>query len=152
MLNRQLVFDTVTSHLLRQGKVSTKTRPSFDIINGTKNVDYCAYRGDDGTKCALGCLISDESYNEHLEGKTVYNLDVNVIDKQYGSLRSYSEDTMFLRGLQHVHDNCIKLDPKNVKVFIESVINGLAYTAMSYNLDTFVLVNCVRALAQSGAI
>lgn len=29
----------------------------------------CAYRGRDGTKCAVGCLIADEAYQPSLEGK-----------------------------------------------------------------------------------
>lgn len=57
--DKQLVFDTVAEHLLKQGK------KSFYVDN--KNVKVCAYRGDGGLKCAAGCLIPDEQYDSSIE-------------------------------------------------------------------------------------
>lgn len=48
----QELFDRVVTALIRQG------RPSL-------NDSACAYRGDDGAKCAVGHLISDEVYRSH---------------------------------------------------------------------------------------
>ncbi len=45
----QQVYDQVKEHLMKQNAKS---------IRG----DTCAYRGNDGLKCAAGCLISDEEY------------------------------------------------------------------------------------------
>lgn len=52
----QEVFDQVATHLLKQNKKS-------------ENLVRCAYRGPDGLKCAAGCLISDQEYDELMEGK-----------------------------------------------------------------------------------
>lgn len=53
---RQYWFDHVVSNLIRQGK------QSIDGDNG------CAYRTEDGRKCAIGHLIPDEAYYEGFEG------------------------------------------------------------------------------------
>jgi hypothetical protein len=45
----QEVFDQIATHLLTQERAS--------ISGGA-----CAYRGDNGLKCAAGCLISDDEY------------------------------------------------------------------------------------------
>ena len=56
----QLAFSTVARHLLTQNKVS------YDLIH-----DRCAYRGDNGLKCAIGCLIDDRDYDVSMEGDVV---------------------------------------------------------------------------------
>lgn len=53
----QEVFGQVAKHLLTQGGRSTAT----DVG------EFCAYRGDDGCKCAAGCLIGDEEYDPSWE-------------------------------------------------------------------------------------
>ena len=45
-------------HLIKQGRASTRKRTG------------CAYRGDDNTMCAVGCLISDEEYVPEMENLT----------------------------------------------------------------------------------
>lgn len=55
----QEIFDAVSSHLLKQNERST--RPSGG----------CAYRSEDGLKCAVGCLIPDEKYSYTMEGTRV---------------------------------------------------------------------------------
>lgn len=54
---RQKVFDKALTHLREQGRKS--------MGRGT-----CAYRGDDGLKCAIGIFISDKKYGVYLEGQT----------------------------------------------------------------------------------
>lgn len=60
-------FDKVANHLIKQGKRSL-------ALDGAGWV--CAYRGEGGAKCAIGVIIPDELYGEHLEGNcfTVLNL------------------------------------------------------------------------------
>lgn len=55
----QQAFDRVAKHLLEQGRKSMGTMPDGSSA--------CAYRGEDGTACAVGCLIPDECYDEVLE-------------------------------------------------------------------------------------
>lgn len=51
----QAVFNTVAEHLLRQG------RKSLDNF-------ACAYRGENGAKCAVGVVIPDTLYEPEIEG------------------------------------------------------------------------------------
>lgn len=51
-MNIQEIFDTVSVHLLTQNEKSQES--SF--------YSSCLYRGPNGTKCAVGCLIKDEFY------------------------------------------------------------------------------------------
>ena len=59
----QAVFDKVVKHLLTQKRRSESKRG-------------CAYRGEDGAMCAVGCLISDKAYDPEIEGHSVYCLRV----------------------------------------------------------------------------
>ncbi len=57
MLTKQEIFDKVATHLLTQGE-----RAWSNELGG------CAYRGIGGLRCAVGCLIPDESYDLMFEG------------------------------------------------------------------------------------
>ena len=59
-MTKQQVFDKVATHLLTQGKASRA------VVGGEVG---CAYRGEDGTSCAVGCLLPDELYDPEMEGK-----------------------------------------------------------------------------------
>ena len=87
MIN-QKVFDKVAKHLLTQGVPATRL---------TAAGPECAYRGDEGRACAMGCLISDEEYDPTMEGGDVYTLV-----KKFGVLKDYNID--LLSSLQDIHD------------------------------------------------
>jgi hypothetical protein len=104
-MNRQAVFDTITQHLLTQ-----KCRSKND-----EESPMCLYRGKgtfEGTKCAIGCLISDEYYSKELEGKPICDPRVRTaVEKSLNTEISactrfddYSPDEFFLRYLQYIHD------------------------------------------------
>ena len=91
-LTPQEAFDKVCLHLDAQGHQSTK--------NGC-----CAYRGFNGDKCAIGCLIPDENYVSSIEGNVLENLiDDGII------ITPLSID--FLDGLQMAHDRHLWCDIK----------------------------------------
>jgi hypothetical protein len=50
--------ERVRDHLTQQRAQSTK-------------VDSCAYRGENDTMCAVGCLIDDDHYDDRIEGTRV---------------------------------------------------------------------------------
>lgn len=56
---KQELFTKIATHLLQQNE---KSRLADGI---------CAYRGENGTMCAIGCIISDEHYTIKLEGTSV---------------------------------------------------------------------------------
>lgn len=57
MLTKREVFKKVKAHLLNQNKRSRNE-------NG-----LCAYRGENGAMCAVGCLIDDAQYHPRLENR-----------------------------------------------------------------------------------
>lgn len=89
----QALFDTMVTHLRLQGV------PALDDLTGG-----CAYRGVNGTKCAVGCLISEDNYTVGLENKSVkvpvvidavqMSLGITLTERQIG----------FLKEMQVIHD------------------------------------------------
>lgn len=110
----QEVFDQVASHLLTQKNKSQDQELS------------CRYRGNDGTSCAAGCLISDSEYDEiMMEGQTWQTL---VYNKRAPDAHMYLIDE-----LQATHD---KVAEGLWKLQLELVAknNGLATTVLDkYN-------------------
>lgn len=111
---RRQIFYKVKTHLLKQMKRSM-------LDTGTSTT--CAYRGEDGLKCAVGCLMTDSTYSSAIEKQSVRSIiveqalsDSGVIGPvrvTYGNngakhIYSSSEDEkiMFmLNDLQRMHDN-----------------------------------------------
>lgn len=90
--NQELV-DFVVRKLFQQGK---QARANHD----------CAYRGSDGTKCAVGFLIPDEEYHRELEcyGPGTEPLK-SVIHRAMGQtyLSAMQEDLLY--ALRSAHDS-----------------------------------------------
>jgi len=61
MKTLQEIMDTMTLHMLQQGK------KSVEYVADIKT-PQCKYRTRSGLKCAVGALIPDELYSEKLEG------------------------------------------------------------------------------------
>lgn len=83
METAQEIFDTVARHLIAQGAQSIT------------DDGHCRYRADDGKRCAVGCLFTDEEYRPSMEGHGVSSVMLP------GRLKPHS---MLLRDLQRVHD------------------------------------------------
>jgi hypothetical protein len=87
----QEVFDQVARHMIKQ-----KTRSWLQ--DGA-----CAYRGEEGLKCAAGCLISDEE-------ATMLNLadeSINTLPWSCLIIRGVAPDRhrSLISSLQAIHDN-----------------------------------------------
>lgn len=88
----QEIFDQVATHLLDQGVASV------DSVKG------CLYRGPEGTKCALGCLIPDNYYTKEMEGHGIRYLR----DNDYELPLILKVDPLsFLLDLQYAHDKSL---------------------------------------------
>ena len=102
--NDQEVFEHVKNHLLTQNAVSRLLSPA-----GYVGIDpsTCAYRGIDGRKCAIGCLITDEAYSTALERKNMWDDAVLYALQASGvpELVMYSPLWIMLKSLQKLHDN-----------------------------------------------
>ena len=93
----QAIFDKIVNHLLSQNKRSVRHH-SYDA-------QQCAYRGNDGLKCAIGCLIEDDNYSSELE-----SLSVNTYAVKYALIKSgintESHTLMSMLGFcQNMHDS-----------------------------------------------
>jgi len=90
-MNKQEVFNRVVVHLLKQGKQAI-------LPDSTAPVLMCAYRGKDGLKCAVGCLIPDEEYMPSFEGCSLER--VRSLSRTLQSMNG-----KLLKHLQYVHDS-----------------------------------------------
>lgn len=99
-MNTQQAFDTITNHLYTQ-----KVRATHD--NG------CSYRGNNGTMCAVGCVLPDEFYVSEMD--SCFDADkkypgiegVGIIDiARYFNLPGWMYVNLeFLTEMQRFHDN-----------------------------------------------
>lgn len=108
-MTAQQIYNTVRNHLLTQNRKS---------VYDSNNIN-CFYRGPNGTKCAIGCLISDSEYSTELEGRNIYSLK--------NTFTWMIEHEQLLTDLQYVHDS-IPVD--TWKVELDKVANryGLSIT------------------------
>ena len=91
---KQDVFNKVALHLMRQSKKS--------MGHSAVGVDTCQYISDDGSRCAVGCLLSEEIVEKYdLEGK---NWKLFFHKAVFGSSASENQDCELLQYLQLVHD------------------------------------------------
>ena len=90
MTNQEL-FTRVKNHLLKQR---------------AKSIDYtgsCMYRGENGLKCALGCLIPEKKYKLEFEGEGPSKDSGNDAIRKACGLRKNQIDLAI--SLQCIHDN-----------------------------------------------
>ena len=70
----QELFDKIATHLLTQGARSENS------------LGKCLYRGEFGRKCAVGCLISDEEYEQFAVSGGTINLRPQVARRGFTHL------------------------------------------------------------------
>lgn len=63
------ISETIRDHLIKQKARAVTKRADW---TEEKPTFYCRYRGDNGTSCAVGCLIPDSRYDDKFEGEPVY--------------------------------------------------------------------------------
>lgn len=95
-LNKQEVFNKVALHLLKQG---VRSQSDYDDTGSFG----CAYRGDNGTSCAVGCLIPDELYHPDMENSTASSV-LAMFPKTQSLFTEDVKEGYFLTYLQRIHD------------------------------------------------
>lgn len=98
----QALFDKAAEHLLKQNE------KAMSVWGGTP-IPRCAYRGENGKMCAVGCLISDEHYRPDMEGANPNDLLTEIgasngFDPEKLTIYQQSELIYMLDRLQSVHD------------------------------------------------
>lgn len=114
-MDAQEIFDTVWHAMKAQGRQS---------LNGSGS---CVYHGEDGEKCAVGCLITDEEYKVEMEyGLDGYSAvsDLKAVGLLPGRLVPHLE---LLEDLQSAHD-------KAVRYFWPQFSEGAESVAHKHNL------------------
>jgi hypothetical protein len=120
-MNQQEIFNKVATHLITQGVQATSVMGS--------GYPSCAYRGDNGTMCAAGCLIPDEEYKSWFEG-----LPWDKVGHTIPSLASLTDrDHELINSLQGVHDT------DSSWRFIDGLKEKLRYVAYGYGLSSDIL-------------
>lgn len=123
-MKKQELFDRVARHLLTQMKQSM-------VLDANDPRSRCRYRGPNGLKCAIGCLIPDEKYSEELEGLAVPDPEFSAeLSPQTEKLLKVAGLTKKQCGLasilQALHDN---IDPADWR-------DELTKIAQSFELKT----------------
>lgn len=110
----QVTLDKVAVHLLQQNAASIQR------IDGSTLAGYCAYRTEDGLRCAIGCLLSDEEAAK-MEGRGVRNFPSSLLTKLLGRPPAFQPTEWeaafqptgidsrveFLNALQKIHDSMV---------------------------------------------
>ena len=86
------IFKKSVRGLLKQNKQS--------ICDGE-----CVYLNPEGLRCAIGMLITKESYNPRIEYQSVADDNVKQALEESGIIVSDLSDGGFLRRLQLIHDD-----------------------------------------------
>ena len=98
LTDREEIFDYVESHLKKQGYRS--------MLSADFNT--CAYRGEDGDMCAVGCLIADDEYNTGMENNSVMELaslfDAGGVFAGLALPERLIPHARMLEALQNFHD------------------------------------------------
>lgn len=107
-MNNQEAFNKVYKHFITDGNPR-----SLSVDNFNSAIEICAYRGGNGAKCALGCLIPDELYHPSFEGRdwssiyhSKFNDHLRINAGSAKKLRDYFKNVNsdLLVRLQGVHD------------------------------------------------
>lgn len=96
----QETFDKMVSHLRKQGCKSMAT--IRDVLSPEITNHICAYRGQNNTQCAIGCLIPDADYA--LESNWIESNSINSTKVQKLMLSLGYDCIDLLRAMQNVHD------------------------------------------------
>jgi hypothetical protein len=115
-MTKQEIFDTVVRHLKKQGRLAKQ----FTTDSEGRAVKQCCYRADNGDKCAVGCLITDDEYNPGMEDMSVTLLQMG--DRLPTRLTPHVD---FLETLQAAHDSSSTVEQCMVRLRIAADIAGL---------------------------
>lgn len=88
--SEQEILKFVAYNLVKQNATSTRKR--------SDGLPRCAYRGDNGLKCAVGFCIEDDEYDQAMEGQSVDGAAFGQFEISYDRRRLLSE-------LQGIHDS-----------------------------------------------
>jgi hypothetical protein len=129
-MNLQEIFDTATVGIIKQGGPAS-----------SKDTYMCAYRGEDGRKCAVGQLIPDELYTADLEGKGVHILGIPGLQEILPQVDVTDKVFSLLDDLQDTHDNAPTEETEDgVRYWTYQVVACLKELAKTHRLDASAML------------
>jgi hypothetical protein len=115
--DRSEIFNYIVEHLRKQG-----TRSIF--INSFEGDETCAYRGENGTMCAAGCLITDDEYSPSFESNSIYTLvQQNLLTPDLKERIEPNE--RMISDLQNFHDHQLSYKNDEFTVATKNFIHKL---------------------------
>jgi hypothetical protein len=99
MTPSQTIFDRAARHLLSQGR-----RGANLFVHEGATYGEPRFHAKDGTKCAVGALISEEHYDPWIEGCQANKENIRARVALSLGLELDEVDGELLKTLQHVHD------------------------------------------------
>jgi hypothetical protein len=133
-MNAQEFFEKTARHLFTQGRRSMLSDAQKIKLGRTSSSDegLCAYKSEDGCKCAAGIHIPDDKYQFNWEGCDIHSLVIGEEANIFGYV--ISEDALaVLQTLQTVHD--YSLNWSSTHTMREKLQN----VADRYELDSSVI-------------
>jgi hypothetical protein len=118
-MNLQEIFDKSVAHLRKQGVQSIN-----QSLSDSEGMPFCAYRGDNGRMCAIGCLIPDSQYEKRYEGKTASWV---AEEEQVTAITRIQGNN--LNELQRIHDQNSPDDWENLWSYFAET-RGLTFTPL----------------------
>ncbi len=104
----------------------------FVVEGNEKSVSetgVCRYRGSNGSKCAIGCLIPDDKYSKDIEGVSVLTLVNRYYSTGIWIKQNLLVSSEILSELQRCHDIIGKTS------FSIHIKEGLSVFAQKYSLS-----------------
>lgn len=99
----QQIFDKIVTKLRAQNKRSIAIYKDYEGIPN----EGCAYRGENGCRCAIGWMIPNKYYRKWMEGFTPDTHQGGNYTKLYETLIKvgFTDDQIeFMKRLQSIHD------------------------------------------------
>lgn len=106
-MTKQEIYDTVCAHLAKQ-----KTR--------SMTMDSCSYRGEDNKSCAVGCLITNDEYDEEMDSIHLITGVREIFERYPHVANRIGMDNLPLLGrLQVAHDT--PTSAKDLKLTLSNI-------------------------------
>ena len=132
-MKQQEIFDAASVHLMGM------EGPSLD-----QDSDACVYRGKDedcefnGQMCAVGMFISDQHYDDDLEGQGITGSQsvADAVAKSWGQESLSNDQLRLLSDLQDAHDDTSRDDVDSIKSrkWRNGIIDALDDVATKFHL------------------
>jgi len=138
-MNKQDVFDFAARAVIKQGKPATQRIKEL----GPDSAPFCAYKTEDGNRCAIGHLLPDSTPEAVFKAK----MSLNELLFSFPEVKQLlgietEEDVTFLGRIQQAHDiqsSRVILGDWDNNTWLKSFINNMRIVAQMHGLNDAIL-------------